>query len=160
MLSPAGSTKDWSLAAKRSILNSFCGIFPKIHSSWRSTGQRPLSVRPVLSSSSSTSTICANKNTVILYVLQWDFGGCAWSTGWNLPSRLLWCFPQSRRDTSPSDRPSPGSLGQMGGATGHCFPDTQPPTAPVHSEWGHLSAGQNNKNKKHTHSVERNRAAR
>ena len=27
----------------------------------------------------------------------------------------------------------------MGEAAGHCSPDTQPPTAPAHSVWGHLS---------------------
>lgn len=38
----------------------------------------------------------------------------------------------------------------MSGATGRCSPDTQPPTAPAHSGWGHLSAGQN----KNAHSGE------
>lgn len=43
----------------------------------------------------------------------------------------------------------------MGGATGHCSPDTLPPTAPAHSEWGHLSAGRNTEKKKCTHSEEK-----
>lgn len=92
------------------------------------------------------------KHTMMLIwsLFNWGSWGCAdwlpqWmciyqlDRGWNLPCRLLWCFPQSRQGISPSDTPPPESSCLMDGAAGRCSPDTLLPTALAHSVWGPLS---------------------